>query len=100
MSDWKQGIGDVARAAVADIGDAYQAVLQGKAPLQTHLTGDMVRTAVPAEDIPQSYEAALRQHQAMEQAGDFPGRDATSLESEPAVGATAQAIDRSEPDIG
>jgi len=99
MSGFKQGAGDVARAAYGDIADTYQAVLQGNALPHASLTGDMVEISGPAQDIPQSYEAALREHQALEQADQQAGQFGLSQEAEHNIDAMGQAMDPSEPDI-
>lgn len=66
MSGFKEGVGDVGRSAYENIGDTYQAFLQGRLAPEATMTGDMVTTQ-PAETIGQSYEAALREHEAAEQ---------------------------------
>ena len=66
-----QGVGDVTRAGVADVGNTYvEQVLKGRSAPLTAPTGDMEYTSEPTgEAAPQGFRSALLEHYGMEQAG-------------------------------
>ncbi len=70
MEGFQEGAGVVGRDAWADIGDSYQEFLTADATVgpPDAMTGDMVHTGPEAEPLPQSFDAALHQHQAMVEA--------------------------------
>lgn len=72
-STLREGLSDMARAALSDIGDSYQQVLMQHASVSPAdgLTGDMVQVNEPVEVV-QSMEAALRQGRAMDEAAAQP----------------------------
>jgi hypothetical protein len=70
MADIGKGGVSVAQAAKTDFQNAYwnQFMGGGRPSPPTPLSGEMEITTSPKEPPPQSYDAALRQHYAMEQA--------------------------------
>jgi hypothetical protein len=101
MSGFREGVEDVARSAWENIGSSYHAVLTGSPMPASHLTGDMV-TVHPGEEMVQSYDAALRQHQAMEEADHRAAAEAMQYDRQAAqdIGAAERTLGNNEPDLG